>query len=71
MTDFARARSRWSNAQTAFSRTATCSAQTDCDGANLQTPARIAAGICGKCEKGAAKRAKPPAPLKGGSEPIE
>jgi hypothetical protein len=71
VSDFARDRSRWSNAQTAFSRTPTCRAQTDCDGANLSGAIRIAAGICGACSKGAARRAKPPAPLKGGPEPIE
>jgi hypothetical protein len=71
VTGFARDRSRWSNAQTAFSRTPTCRAQTDCDGANLSGATRIAAGICGSCAKGAARRAKPPAPLKGGPEPIE
>lgn len=71
MTAFARDRSRWSNAQTAFSRTPTCRAQTDCDGANLAAPARLAAGICGACADGAKRRAKPPKPLKGGPEPIE
>ena len=71
MTGFARDRSRWSNAQTAFSRTPTCRAQTDCDGANLSGPTRVAAGICGPCARGAARRAKPSKPLKGGSEPIE
>lgn len=71
MTDFSRQRSRWSNAQTAFSRTPTCRAQTDCDGANLSGPKCLATGVCGKCTKGAAKRAKPPKPLRGGEEPIE
>lgn len=65
MTAFARDRSRWSNAQTAFSRTATCTVQTDCDGENLTSPARIAAGICGRCSDGAKRRAKPLKPLKG------
>lgn len=56
---------RWRNAQTAFTRTPTCTAQTDCDGENLTAPARIAAGICGKCAEGARRRAALPKPLKG------
>ena len=48
---------RWPTADTAFSRTPTCTAQIACDGANLQGP-RIALGMCGACGKAAAKRGK-------------